>query len=48
VERVVLERKYGKIFKLMDDMASMEIIQSTARKCPTCSIYVDVCVILKV
>jgi hypothetical protein len=44
-ERLALEQKYGKIFnRLMDDMASMETIRSTARQCPQCSIFVDVCI----
>jgi hypothetical protein len=42
-ERFALEQKYGKIFnRLMDDMASMETIRTTARQCPQCSIFVDV------
>jgi hypothetical protein len=42
-ERFALEQRYGKIFnRLMDDMASMETIKSTARQCPQCSIFVDV------
>ena len=41
--RAALEQKYGKIFnRLMDDMASMETIRTTAKQCPKCSIYVDV------
>jgi len=41
-ERYALEQKYGKIFnRLMDEMASMETITRTARKCPHCSIFVD-------
>lgn len=44
-ERAALEKQYGKIFNnLMNDMASMETIASTARQCPKCSIFVDVCV----
>lgn len=46
-ERYALEQKYGKIFnRLMDDMASMETIKSTARQCPQCSIFVDVCIFI--
>ena len=42
-ERYALEQKYGKIFnRLMDEMASMETIRSTARQCPSCTIFVDV------
>ncbi|UJR14050.1 hypothetical protein I4U23_001047 [Adineta vaga] len=41
-ERHLLEQRYGKVFnRMMDDMASMETIQSTARRCPHCSIFVD-------
>jgi hypothetical protein len=43
-ERVLMEQKYGKIFnRLMDEMASLETIKSTARQCPQCSVYLDVC-----
>lgn len=43
-ERNALEQRYGKIFnRLMDEMASMDTITRTARQCPQCSIYVDVC-----
>ena len=43
-ERYALEQRYGKIFnRLMDEMASMDTITRTARQCPQCSIYVDVC-----
>jgi hypothetical protein len=42
-ERYALEQRYGKIFnRLMDEMASMETIKTTARQCPHCSIFVDV------
>jgi hypothetical protein len=42
-ERAALEQRYGKIFnRLMDEMASMETIKSTARQCPHCTIFVDV------
>ncbi len=41
--RYALEQRYGKIFsRLMDEVASMETIKSTARQCPQCTIYVDV------
>lgn len=44
-ERLALEQRYGKIFnRLMDEMASMETIKQTARQCPKCSIFVDVCI----
>jgi hypothetical protein len=44
-ERFAIEQKYGKIFnRLMDDMASIETIKTTARQCPACSIFVDVCI----
>lgn len=43
-ERALMEQKYGKIFnRLMDEMASMETIKSTARQCPQCSVFLDVC-----
>lgn len=43
-ERNALELRYGKIFnRLMDEMASMDTITRTAKQCPTCSIFVDVC-----
>ncbi|CAF0939556.1 unnamed protein product [Adineta ricciae] len=41
-ERRAIEQRYGKVFsRLMDDMASVETIQTTARRCPQCSIFVD-------
>jgi len=42
-ERAAMELKYGKVFnRLIDEMASLDIIRQTARQCPNCSIYVDV------
>lgn len=42
-ERLALEQRYGKLlYRVMDDIASVETIKQTARQCPKCSIFVDV------